>query len=202
MQAWEFMFQFFRNPVATGAVAPSSTRLAEVITDAADLGPARTVIEFGCGTGVFTEKIASKLASGAVFLAIDINPDFVEATRRRCPGIQVLQDSAVNARSHLERLGRTRCDRIICGLPWAAFPETLQQELLATILDILDEGGLFLTFAYLQGLLLPAGRRFRHKLEAAFTEVTTSPTVWSNLPPAFVYCARKGRGMAGRGISA
>ena len=80
---------------------------------------------------------------------------------------------------------------MICGLPWAAFPETLQDELLATILTVLRPGGRFLTFAYLQGLLLPAGRRFRKKLKTTFDRVTTTRTVWCNVPPAFVYCAEK-----------
>ena len=145
----------------------------------------------GLGTGAFTEKIVSKLAPGAVFFAMDINPEFVEVTRRRCPGIRVIQDSVENARRHLESLGRKNCSRIICGLPWASFPGPLQDKLLAAIDDILVPGGGFFTFAYLQGLLLPAGQRFRKKLAAHFSSVTTTPTVWRNLPPAFVYCARK-----------
>ena len=44
-----------------------------------------------------------------------------------------------------------------------------------------------MTFAYLQGLLLKAGKRFRKRLDDTFANVRRSPTVWWNLPPAFVY---------------
>ena len=52
-------------------------------------------------------------------------------------------------------------------------------------------GGQFATFAYLQGLLLPAGQRFKDKLAQSFSKVEKSPTVWRNLPPAFVYRCTK-----------
>lgn len=190
MNTLQFLLHFLGHPIKTGAVAASSRRLAEVITNAAELATARTVVEFGCGTGVFTERIAAKLPPGAVFFALEINPQFVQAAQRRCPGVPVIRDSARNAGKHLDSFGRPQCDRIVCGLPWASFSEPQQDDLLSAIGSILAPGGLFLTFAYLQGLLFPAGSRFRRKLLTRFEQVTTTPTVWRNLPPAFVYCAR------------
>jgi len=186
-----FFRQFLCNPGQTGAVAPSSTGLASLIADSGDLESASVVIEFGSGTGVLTECILAKLAPRADFFAMEINPLFAELTQRRCPGARVVRDSAVNARRYLDELGHAHCDRIVCGLPWASFPEPLQKELLETILDVLPPGGRFLTFAYLQGLLLPAGQRFRRRLKANFSRVTTTRTIWRNLPPAFVYCAER-----------
>jgi phospholipid N-methyltransferase len=77
----------------------------------------------------------------------------------------------------------------VSGLPWAAFPEALQDQLLDTIADVLRPGGRLVTFAYLQGVLLPAGAKFKRKLKQRFRRVSTTRTVWLNLPPAFVYCA-------------
>jgi phospholipid N-methyltransferase len=76
-------------------------------------------------------------------------------------------------------------------LPWAAFPNELQATLLQAVLTRLSDGGYFATFAYLQGTILPAGMRFHKRLHEAFGEVRCSPTVWRNLPPAFVYRCRK-----------
>jgi len=191
MNAMRFFWNFVRHPTATGAIAPSSDRLARQITQAAQLAGARMIVEFGTGTGVFTEKILAQMPPESRFVGLELNPDFVEATRQRCPQAEIVLDSAVEARKHLERLGCTTCDRIISGLPWASFPEKLQDELLSTIQDILSAEGLFLTFAYLQGLCLPAGRRFRRKLHRWFTRVSTTAVVWVNLPPALVYVARK-----------
>lgn len=187
-----FLQQFMRHPLLTGAVAPSSRALAELITNEAELANAQVVVELGPGTGIFTERIVGKLPGGATFLAIEANEAFVTATRRRCPGVRVVHDSAVNVRKHLGEAGATFCDRIICGLPWAWFPERVQDELLGAILGCLRPSGRFLTFAYLQGLFLPAGQRFKKKVQETFGVVRRTRIVWRNLPPAFVYVARKG----------
>ncbi len=191
MHLIQFIKQFVFHPTKTGAVAPSSKGLADLITDTANLSGTSAVIEFGPGTGVFTEKIFQKISKNTKFFALEINPDFVEATRNRCPEVIVYQDSAANAKKYLNELGLKECDCIICGLPWASFSEDLQNELLDTILDVLKPGGKFLTFAYLQGLLLPAGMRFKKKLSTRFKKVTKTRTVWLNILPAFVYCAEK-----------
>jgi phospholipid N-methyltransferase len=138
---------------------------------------------------VFTEKILARIRPGTVFFALEVNPKFVAATRIRCPQATVYHDSAEKAAEYLRRSELGQCDRIISGLPWASFDSALQDRLLAVILDVLEPGGLFLTFAYLQGLMLPPGLRFRRKLTRLFREVETTPTVWNNLPPAFVYLA-------------
>lgn len=191
MRGAEFLREFLREPLETGAVSPSSPQLADLITDAARLDRASVVVEFGPGTGVFTERILRKLPGTAVFLALEVKERFAEATRRRCPGVTVHLDSAVNVRRYLSALGLDQCDCIVCGLPWASFSNELQDELLQTTLTVLKPGGRFVTFAYLQGLLLPAGQRFKLKLKTRFRQVTRTDTVWLNLPPAFVYCAVK-----------
>ena len=189
MNLIQFLKQFVLHTAKTGAVAPSSEGLADLITETAGLHSASAVIEFGAGTGVFTEKILQKIPDETRFFALEINPDFVKATRKRCPDAVVYHDSAANAKKYLDELGINECDCIICGLPWAAFSEELQNELLDTIIDVLKPGGRFLTFAYLQGLLLPAGMRFKKKLSTRFNSVTKTRTIWLNFPPAFVYCA-------------
>jgi phospholipid N-methyltransferase len=45
------------------------------------------------------------------------------------------------------------------------------------------------TFAYLQGLLLPPAHRFERKLIREFGRVKKTPTVWRNIPPAFAWVA-------------
>ena len=80
---------------------------------------------------------------------------------------------------------------IVCGLPWASFDARRQDALMSATVDALGEGGQFVTFAYLQGLMLPAGRRFAGRLNDWFSRVSRSPVVWRNLPPAFVYQCTK-----------
>ncbi|MCX6551456.1 MAG: methyltransferase domain-containing protein [Acidobacteria bacterium] len=189
MEKFHVFGQFVRKPAAVGAVAESSRALAELITEAADLRHASVVVEFGPGTGAFTEVILRKIGPDAVFFAIEANESFAAATRKRCPGAVVFHDSATSVRQHLEASGRQSCDCIVSGLPFASFTPALQDEILAAVVDVLKPGGRFVTFAHLGGAFWPRGRRFRRRLEAEFPDVTVTPTVWSNLPPAFVYRA-------------
>ena len=78
-------------------------------------------------------------------------------------------------------------DAATSGKPWAVFPENLQRDLLSALKTVLKPGGQFCTFAYLQGMILPAAQRFRKLLNEELSEVHISRIVWRNLPPAFVY---------------
>jgi phosphatidylethanolamine/phosphatidyl-N-methylethanolamine N-methyltransferase len=189
MDKFHVLGEFVRRPVSVGAVAESSRRLAELITEQADLGHASVVVEFGPGTGAFTEVILRKMRPGAVFLAIEANEKFVAATKRRCSEATVIHDTAASVRKYLEACGQQSCDCIVSGLPFASFSPALQDDIIAAVVDVLKPGGRFVTFAYVGGAAWPLGRRFRRQLQAAFPDVTLSPTVWTNLPPAFVYRA-------------
>ena len=186
-----FLKNFLRNPTKVGAIAPSSEGLARTMVDWFDWQNASSVIEFGPGTGVFTEAILGRLQPRTRFFAIEQSAELVAATQARCPDAEVLQDSVTN----VARLCRDReiesVDAIVCGLPWAAFSEILTDEIMSAMFEVLRPGGQFATFAYWQGVILPAGIKFSRRLDQQFTSVEKSPTVWRNLPPAFVYrCTR------------
>ncbi len=187
----KFFTQFIIHPTRTGAILPSSDKLCDLMTDTADLPNVSTVIELGSGTGVITERIMAKKADNTTFFALEINPAFVEATKRRCPDALVYQSSAENVMKHLELHGESGCDRIISSLPWSTFKGETQQLILDSIYDVLKPGGIFLTYAYVLGIVAPSAWRFKKKLYAKFDKVKTSRTVWSNIPPAFIYICEK-----------
>ena len=189
--AFTFLKTFLRHPTQVGAIAPSSPSLVATMMDWFDWENARSVIEFGPGTGVFTEAIAEALHPEAKFFAIERSAELAQATRVRCPGVKVYEDSVTNIAQLCEQESMESVDAIVCGLPWASFAESLQTEIMDTMLHKLTPGGQFATFAYWQGVILPAGRRFSKRLYQTFSHVERSPTAWRNLPPAFVYrCVR------------
>lgn len=189
MKPLKFLTEFVRKPKNTGAIAPSSSALAEVIVDEIELEDADLVLEYGPGSGAFTESILERAREDADFLAIENNDRMVDLFREQHPDVSVANDSIAEAPALLRERGWEPgdVDCIVSGLPWAAFDEELQETLLKTTVDILQPGGWFATFAYIHGLYLPAGRRFREKLESLFERVETSRIVWRNLPPALVY---------------
>lgn len=189
--AYGYIKQFLRYPKNTGSITPSNEELSELVTEAARLGEMGTVVELGSGTGVFTEKILEKKNPEALFFAIEINPEFCEATKSRCPSATVYKDSAENMKKYLERHGKDSCDCIISSLPWAVFDHGTQDRLLDVIWGVLRPGGRMITFSYSISMMVPNARRFHSILRSKFSNVIKSKTVWSNFPPAFVYSAEK-----------
>ena len=190
--ALEFMKGVLKSWKITGAVGPSSRWLAEEVTEHANLRDSDVIVEFGPGTGVFTEVIARKAREDAHFIAVEINPEFAEATRRRCPGVKVITGSAGETSRFLSEDGFDHCDVIVSGLPWTVFPESLQDTILDAAYAALRPGGRFVTFAYTLSPLFESGRRFFHgKLPSKFESVTRSKAIWKNIPPAHVYICDK-----------
>jgi phospholipid N-methyltransferase len=186
-----FLREFLAQPMATGAIVPSSAALGRAIVRNLDLSHARAVVEYGPGTGAFTTCILQALDHDARFIAIEINPRLAEMFRNQHPDIQIFQDSVANAREICNSAGIDQVDCIVSGLPWASFQESMQVEFLDEMMRVLKPGGQFVTFAYVHGLILPPGRRFSKILPRYFSSISKSPVVWRNIPPAFVYrCTR------------
>jgi 2-polyprenyl-3-methyl-5-hydroxy-6-metoxy-1,4-benzoquinol methylase len=55
-------------------------RRADLLAEGAGLGRGSRVLEIGCGTGIFTARLAS---SGADVTAVDVSPDLIERARAR-----------------------------------------------------------------------------------------------------------------------
>ena len=74
-----------RNPeLAWGWGSPAGQvrfkRRAALIAEGAQLGPGKSVLEIGCGTGIFTEWFAQ---SGAELRAVELSGELLEQARRR-----------------------------------------------------------------------------------------------------------------------
>jgi phosphatidylethanolamine/phosphatidyl-N-methylethanolamine N-methyltransferase len=175
MTAAVFLRQFLRSPRTIGAVVPSSRALARVMLAPIDFASAGAIVEFGPGTGAFTGEIAARLAPGCRYLGIEQNPRFVQELTRRFPQLLFVHGSV---------------DAIICGLPWATLPISLQETVFRAMRMAMAPGGAFVTFGYLQSLMLPGAQALRRRLRREFAEVTQTSPVWRNVPPAFAYICR------------
>lgn len=191
MSAATFLKEFCRNWQTVGAIAPSSPALAERMMESADVWRARRVLELGPGTGAFTAAIADAMPHEASYLGIELNQTFVQQLRPRFPKLQFECAGAQEYDFSQVLPAGEKFDAVISGLPWTAFPPALQKAILGNVLPHLAEGGCFATFAYWGFHQLPSGRRFRHLLHELTHGIDTSRIVWRNLPPAFVYIARK-----------
>lgn len=181
---------FLSNPNMTGSICASSRWLAQTITAEIGLEKASAVAEIGPGTGAFTGQILKMIPAGCRFFAVEINESIALTFRHNYPSVTLYQESAANLKSIIAREGITALDAIVSGLPWACFPDDLQDELLTAIFDSLTERGHFTTFSYVKPPM-PRDRRFRRKLGSYFPNIEQTPVVWKNMPPAFVFRCSK-----------
>lgn len=70
-----------------------SEPLAPLFADLVDLPVGSRVLDVGCGPGVLTAQLAARYGAEHVS-AIDPAPGFVEATRERLPGVDLLEGAA------------------------------------------------------------------------------------------------------------
>lgn len=186
-----FFNSFVKRPGQIGAVAPSGRALCKTLVDSFDWDSTKYVVELGPGTGVVTELIMERLNPSAHFFAVERDPRLAKLARQRCPQAEIVEGCATDLERLCSDRGYPHLDAIVSGLPWASFKLSLQKEILDSMFRVLKPEGSFATFAYLQGLGLPAGQRFAKLLKQRFRTVTKSRTVWNNLPPALVYrCIR------------
>jgi len=189
-QSLHFAQQFFRQPRTTGALLPSGKALGQAMADSIDWYQVRNAVEVGPGSGAFTGELLRRIADRNRLMLVEINPSFVDLLRVAHPELEIIQGSVDNLRSILEERSAVCVDAIISGLPWTIFESNQQERMITSIRSSLCPKGQFSTFIYLQGLILPGGRRLVKLLEKNFKEVVRTKIVWANLPPAVIFKCR------------
>lgn len=177
-----FFTNFISNPGAIGSLLPSSPQLVKDLLDGVDFGQARVIVEYGPGTGAFTDEIMKRLHPDAKFLCIELLDDFYATLRARYndPRFVLVHGSAADVESLLATHGLAAPDAIVSGLPFTSLPENMRHEILAASIRSLKPGGRFVLYQYSQFLM-------KH-LRRYFARITTRWTLF-NAPPAFYfYC--------------
>ncbi|WP_243638203.1 class I SAM-dependent methyltransferase [Rubrobacter taiwanensis] len=161
---------------------PTSRRAVRDLLDPADLSGARTVVEFGAGTGVCTREILKRLGPDARLLAFELDRSLARLVSEELgsdPRLRVINDSAENVTLYLED---EPADVIVSALPFTTLPAELRRSVLGAAHRALAPGGIFLVLQY--------SPLIRAELEALFGGVRFrfSPL---NVPPAFLFACEK-----------
>lgn len=192
---WSFLREFARAPLQTASVTPSSAALAAAMTEPLatlpTVGDEPVVVELGPGTGAFTRAIQARLGGRGRHLAVELNPRWADLLAGRHPGVDVVCADVRELPALLADRGLTQVDAVVSGLPWVAYaPGPDGRGLHTVITETLAASGVFTQFGYSWTRWAPPAKRQLAELRAHFAEVTTSPVVRRNLPPAVVYRAR------------
>ncbi len=175
-----FFKNFLTNPAAIGSVVPSSPFLVNMLLDGLDFESARVIVEFGPGTGVFTEELVRRLHPDAKLICIELMEEFCVELKARYtdPRVIVVHGSAADIMNHLNAHGFGHTDYVVSGLPFTSLPEGLRHEILSNTAKALKPGGRFLLYQYSTFLM--------KRLRTYFKVINTRWTPL-NVPPAFCF---------------
>ena len=147
-----FLRSMIANPREVGAVWPTSRWAVRDLLEMGDLARARTVVEFGVGTGVYTEEVLKQLHPEGTFLAFEIDPDLASAVgaRLKDPRLRVINDSAENVEDYLEG---AKADYIVSSVPFTSLPADVRRSLLEAARHALAPNGQMLILQYSTAVL-------------------------------------------------
>ncbi|MCL2225693.1 MAG: SAM-dependent methyltransferase [Defluviitaleaceae bacterium] len=180
----KFILQYIIKPRTTGAILPSSRFLARKMVADINFATAKCVVEYGPGTGVFTEELLRNRNENTVLLLIERNEDFCNILREKysgIPNLHIIEDSAENIGAHLQAHGFTHACRILSGLPFASLPPQISENILTETRKFLSPQGSFTTFQY---------TLFKKKIFARYFSNLAVKREFRNVPPAYILTFR------------
>ncbi|WP_375774909.1 class I SAM-dependent methyltransferase [Bradyrhizobium sp. ma5] len=175
-----FFTAWMAAPGRVGAIAPSGTALAELITRdiSANTGP---VLELGPGTGVFTYQLLKRGVRQQDLTLIEYGSDFMRLLQLRFPGARVLWMDA--ARLASERLYEgAPVGAVVSGLPLLNMSPRKVISIVSGAFSYMRPNGAFYQFTY--GMRCPIPRPILDRLGLRATLVDRAIL---NVPPAAVY---------------
>jgi len=176
----KFLIEYLKNPRSVGAVCPSSKYLAAKMIAGINFGNAKCIVEYGPGTGVFTDELIKRKNPDTILILIEKDPGFFELLAHKYANKQdvfVVNGTAGDVATHLDTHGFEFADYVVSGLPFASLPTEVTEQILRGTCEVLREGGEFITFQYT-----------RFKMGHIRKHFATLTVTWEfrNVPPAYV----------------
>lgn len=179
MSFFKSMFTNYRN---IGAISPSSRFLYKKMISPIDLAKDIHIVEFGAGSGTFTDALLKKITPGSSLSIFEIDPLFIKKLQIKYKSDSRVVVYSVGAEESTKFFENWSIDYIISSLPFGLMGESLVLRILESAKHILKPQGKFIQFQYfLQN---------KKHIHVTFPQVDYKFTLL-NLPPAFVYVCQK-----------
>ena len=177
-------YDFFKTAMedikTTGSIASSSRFLVQKIVEGIPFEKLHLIVELGAGMGTITQGLLQAMRKDQNLYAYEINEDFIKHLQHiKDSRLQLLnEDASLIA----ERFGKNSVDVVMSSLPLKNMPLEIKSKILKSAYEALKPGGLYVQYQYSLG---------DFALVKSFFDETKLDFTPLNIPPAFIYFARK-----------
>lgn len=176
--AYSFFIRMLKNPRTTGALVPSSARLARELADLA--AGSDHVLELGAGTGVVTQALF-KVVNEEKIQVVELQIKLAATLKKRYPNLRVLQSTAHYALDNYRQCGSVA---VVSSLPFRSLPPDMKHLTVQSLLGFLNAfpGSQLIQYTYGLGVPFRAPSGFNwHQVKWVF----------ANIPPACIWILTK-----------
>jgi phospholipid N-methyltransferase len=175
-----FFIQYLIQPRTIGAIWPSSHYLARKMVKDIAFDKTNCIVEYGPGTGIFTEQIIKNRQDTTYVLLIEENEKFCRLLKSKYSSeknVYIEHGSAENIDLYLAKHQISYVDYIVSGLPFASLPRDVSYTILEKTREVLGGKGRFITFQY---------TLFKMQMIRGFFNQIEVERELRNMPPAYV----------------
>ena len=182
---WAMFFKgFVKHPVMVGSIIPSTDTLIAHMLSRVDWANTKVFVEYGPGVGTFSQYILQHMSADGTYIAIDLNPDFIEYLDETITDsrFRPVLGSAADVEQIVKDSGFDHADYVLSGLPFSTLPTGVGPAIAAATHRVLRPGGAFLVYQFrakVKDFLVPHFKRIDGAME-----------YW-NIPPCCLFWAWK-----------
>lgn len=177
-----FFKQLLKSAKYTGAVAPSSSFLADKMVAMADVTQAKTILELGPGSGAITRVIIREKPADCRLVTVEINPEFVEHLEKIYPSVDHVEADIIHLKEKITALGIQSADIIFSCIPFVDFTPAECAAMLNQIDMMMHEKSRLVLFTY-SSIKFKTFYKYFEKIALSYVPL--------NIPPAYVLAFRK-----------
>jgi phospholipid N-methyltransferase len=179
-----FFKGFLKHPVMVGSIIPSSETLINHMLGRVDWENTKLFVEYGPGVGTFCQHVLARMTPDATYIAIDLNPDFIDYLSATIADnrFRAVLGSAADVEQIVRDSGFDHADYVLSGLPFSTLPSGVGPAIASATARVLRPGGAFLVYQF--------RAKVRDFLDPHFARIDQAMEYW-NIPPCCLFWAWK-----------
>ncbi len=147
MDTLVYMMNFIKDR-NVASITPTSPVGVKKVCSKIDFSRNNLIVEYGPGTGVFSEYLLQHMGKDSRLILIERNENFHSILKEKIkdPRVMLFQDSAENVLETLKTVKKSTADYIISGIPFSFLDSELKSRILSNTHRALKKGGKFLVY--------------------------------------------------------